>query len=175
MSKTPLKSTGADLEALRHSASHVMAEAVLKLFPGTKLAIGPAIEDGFYYDFDTPGAFTPDVLEEIEKLMAESIKANRRFERIEMDREEALKFFRQKDQIYKVELIESIPDEKILFYKHGDFIDLCKGPHVVSTGEVKAFKLLKIAGAYWRGDEKNKMLQRIYGIAFYNKKQCRNL
>ncbi|MCK4946765.1 MAG: threonine--tRNA ligase [Candidatus Aureabacteria bacterium] len=171
MSKTPLKSTGADLEALRHSASHVMAEAVLKLFPGTKLAIGPAIEDGFYYDFETPGAFTPDVLEEIEKLMAESIKANHRFERIEMDREEALKFFRQKDQIYKMELIESIPDEKILFYKHGDFIDLCKGPHVVSTGEVKAFKLLKIAGAYWRGDEKNKMLQRIYGIAFYNKKQ----
>ncbi|MCK5160103.1 MAG: threonine--tRNA ligase [Candidatus Aureabacteria bacterium] len=171
MSKTPLKSIGADLEALRHSASHVMAEAVLKLFPGTKLAIGPAIEDGFYYDFDTPGAFTPDVLEKIEKLMAESIKANRRFERIEMDREEALKFFRQKDQIYKMELIESIPDEKILFYKHGDFIDLCKGPHVVSTGEVKAFKLLKIAGAYWRGDEKNKMLQRIYGIAFYNKKQ----
>ena len=166
-----MKSTGADLEALRHSASHVMAEAVLKLFPGTKLAIGPAIEDGFYYDFDTPGAFTPDVLEKIEKLMAESIKANRRFERIEMDREEALKFFRQKDQIYKMELIESIPDEKILFYKHGDFIDLCKGPHVVSTGEVKAFKLLKIAGAYWRGDEKNKMLQRIYGIAFYNKKQ----
>ncbi len=166
-----MKSTGADLEALRHSASHVMAEAVLKLFPGTKLAIGPAIEDGFYYDFETPGAFTPDVLEEIEKLMAESIKANHRFERIEMDREEALKFFRQKDQIYKMELIESIPDEKILFYKHGDFIDLCKGPHVVSTGEVKAFKLLKIAGAYWRGDEKNKMLQRIYGIAFYNKKQ----
>lgn len=166
-----MKSIGADLEALRHSASHVMAEAVLKLFPGTKLAIGPAIEDGFYYDFDTPGAFTPDVLEKIEKLMAESIKANRRFERIEMDREEALKFFRQKDQIYKMELIESIPDEKILFYKHGDFIDLCKGPHVVSTGEVKAFKLLKIAGAYWRGDEKNKMLQRIYGIAFYNKKQ----
>ncbi len=166
-----MKSTAVDLEALRHSASHVMAEAVLKLFPGTKLAIGPAIEDGFYYDFDTPEAFTPDVLEKIEQLMAESIKANRKFERIEMDQEEALKFFTQKDQIYKMELIESIPDKKILFYKHGDFIDLCKGPHVVSTGEVKAFKLLKIAGAYWRGDEKNKMLQRIYGTAFYSKKQ----
>ncbi|MEA3346838.1 MAG: threonine--tRNA ligase [Candidatus Auribacterota bacterium] len=171
MSKTPLKSTGADLEALRHSASHVMAEAVLKLFPGTKLAIGPSIKDGFYYDFDTPEAFTPGILEKIEKLMVESIKANRKFERIEMDREEALKFFRQKDQIYKIELIESIPDEKILFYKHGDFIDLCKGPHVVSTGKIKDFKLLKVAGAYWRGDEKNKMLQRIYGTAFYDKKQ----
>jgi threonyl-tRNA synthetase len=152
------------LETMRHSASHVMAEAVLSLFPDVKFGIGPAIEDGFYYDFDLPRSLTPEDLPVIEQKMAEIIKAEQPFTHKEISKKEAEKVFAH--QPYKIELLHDIPDDKVTIYQQGDFIDLCRGPHVKSTGEIKAFKLLTIAGAYWRGSEHNPMLQRIYGVAF---------
>ncbi|OGO04152.1 MAG: threonine--tRNA ligase [Chloroflexi bacterium RBG_13_56_8] len=162
------------LDMLRHSASHVMAEAVCKLFPDAKLGIGPAIEDGFYYDFDLPRTLTPEDLEKISELMAESIRARHPFERREVSREEALEIF--KDQPYKQELIaEFDPEEVISIYRHDGFVDLCRGPHVAHTGELRynAFKLLNVAGAYWRGDENRPMLQRIYGTIWPSKEELR--
>lgn len=156
---------------LRHTASHVMAAAVKKLFPKAKLAIGPAIENGFYYDFDMDESFTPEDLEKIEKEMKHLIKKNEREVRFTLPREDAIKLMEEKGEPYKVELIRDLPEgEEISFYKQGDdFLDLCAGPHLPSTGKIKAFKLTSIAGAYWRGSEKNKMLQRIYGTAFADK------
>jgi len=151
---------------MRHSASHVMADAVLRLFPGAKLAIGPPIEEGFYYDIDLPRPLTPEDLREIEKVMAEIVKADHRFERFEKSSEEALAWFRERNQPYKIEIVESLGVPRVGFYQHGSFIDLCKGPHVESTGRIGAFRLLHTSGAYWRGDEKRPMLQRIYGTAF---------
>jgi threonyl-tRNA synthetase len=159
-----------DLYRLRHSAAHVLAQSVLHLFPETKLAIGPPTEDGFYYDFDRPTPFTPEDLEAIEKEMAESIAADDPFLCREVTREEALAFFRERDQRYKIELIEEVPEgEPLTFYVNGDFIDFCRGPHVERTGRIAAYKLLNVAGAYWRGSEKNPQLQRIYGTAFFSK------
>ena len=152
------------LEIMRHSASHVMAEAVQALFPDAKFGIGPAIEDGFYYDFDLPRSLSPEDLPIIENKMSEIIAANLPFDREELTREEAKKLFAS--QPYKLELISEIPDEKVSIYRQGSFIDLCRGPHISSTGEIRAFKLINIAGAYWRGNETQPMLQRIYGIAF---------
>jgi threonyl-tRNA synthetase len=143
-----------------------MAHAVKELFPEAKLAIGPAIEDGFYYDFDLDRSFTPEDLIAVEKKMSEIIKRNTPFVRKIVKREEAIDLFNGKGEIYKVELMRQIPDEEVSLYEEGGFIDLCRGPHVESTGRVRAFKLLSVAGAYWRGDENNKMLQRIYGTAF---------
>ena len=156
------------LEIMRHSASHVMAEAVQSLFPNTKFAIGPAIEDGFYYDFDLPRPLNPDDLPIIEKKMKEIIASDLPFSRKEITKEEARKLFAA--QPYKLELIDELPNEKISIYQQGSFLDLCRGPHVNSAGEIKAFKLLSIAGAYWRGDEHRPMLQRIYGVAFDTQK-----
>ena len=157
--------------ALRHTASHVMAAAVKKLYPNAKLAIGPAIENGFYYDFDMEESLSPDDLSKIEKEMKRIIKKNERETRFTLPREEAIRFMQEKGEDYKVELIHDLPeDEEISFYSQGDdFVDLCAGPHLPSTGKIKAFKLTSIAGAYWRGSEKNKMLQRIYGTAFTEK------
>lgn len=149
----------------RHSMSHVLAQAVRRLFPDAKLAIGPAIDDGFYYDFDVDEPFTPEDLKAIEKEMKRVVKQNHRFEREEISQEEARE--RLADEPYKLEIIEDLgADESLTFYKDGDFVDLCRGPHMLSTGQVKQFKLLNVAGAYWRGDESRKMLQRIYGTAF---------
>jgi len=154
------------LTTLRHSTAHVMAQAVKELFPGVKLAIGPPIEDGFYYDFDYEGTFSEEDLPKIEEKMREIVRRDLPFVRQEMGREEAIRFFEERGEDYKVEILRGIDDEKVTIYWQGDFVDLCRGPHVPSTGEVKAFKLLSVAGAYWRGDEHNKMLQRIYGTAF---------
>ena len=159
------------LDTLRHSASHVMAEAVKALYPDVKLAIGPAIDTGFYYDFDMPHVLTVEDLPKIEEKMAEIIKKNEKFVRSDVSKPEAEKKLQQQGELYKLELAREIPDNMITFYKNGSFEDMCRGPHVKSTGEVKAFKLLSIAGAYWRGSEKNKMLQRIYGTAFASKKE----
>ena len=159
-------------EIYRHSTSHIMAHAVKELFPEAKYAIGPAIEDGFYYDFDYN--FTPDDLVAIEKKMKDIIRQNNPFIQKDMSKNEALKFFKEKGENYKVEILEGIEDERVSMYEEGSFIDLCLGPHLPSTGKVKAFKLLSIAGAYWRGDEKNKMLQRIYGVSFPTKEALRN-
>ena len=157
-----------ELQTLRHSASHVMAQAVKRLFPNVKLAIGPAIDTGFYYDFDTDTPFSPEDLEKIEAEMKKIAKENLKIERFELPKEEALELM--KDEPYKVELINDLPEgEVISFYKQGEFTDLCAGPHVNYTSKVKAYKLLSATGAYWRGDEKNKMLQRIYATAFLNK------
>ncbi|WP_353092527.1 threonine--tRNA ligase [Tissierella praeacuta] len=154
-----------------HTSAHIMALAVQKLFPGVKFAIGPAIENGFYYDFDTDHRFTPEDLEKIEKEMAKIAKEGYVLERYVMDRNEALEYFKEKEEVYKVDLIEHFPEnEEISFYKLGEFTDLCAGPHLYDTKKVKAVKLLSIAGAYWRGDEKNKMLQRIYGTTYEKKK-----
>jgi len=161
------------LSILRHSTSHIMAQAVQGEFEGAKIAIGPAIANGFYYDFDYARPFTPEDLEKIEKKMQEIIAQNAPFVREEMGREEAIKFFQDRNEAYKVELIQDIPDEKISIYRDGDFIDLCRGPHIPTTGWVKAFKLTSVAGAYWRGDERNPMLQRIYGTSFPTRKQLR--
>ena len=155
---------------LRHTASHVLAQAVKKIIPEAKLAIGPAIDNGFYYDFDVDQPFTPEILKEIEKEMSHIVKKNERLERFELPREEAIKFMEEKGEPYKVELIRDLPEDAVIsFYRQGDFTDLCAGPHLPSTGKVKAFKLTQVAGAYWRGNEKNKMLQRIYGTAFFSK------
>ncbi|MBI4321958.1 MAG: threonine--tRNA ligase [Chloroflexi bacterium] len=156
-----------NLERVRHSAAHVMAQAVQSLFgKNVKLGIGPAIEDGFYYDFDLPRGLTLQDLGQIEQKMAEIVAANLPFIREELDRAKARDFFQQLGQEYKVELIDEIPDDKVSVYTQGDFVDLCRGPHVISTGKIGPFKLLSTAGAYWRGDEKRPMLQRIYGTAF---------
>ena len=160
-----------NLEALRHSASHIMADAVQSLYPGTKLGIGPAIDNGFYYDFDRKEPFTPDDLAKIEKKMEAIIKADEPFKKESISKKEAQKVF--KKETYKLELINELKDDQISVYKHGKFVDLCKGPHIESTGQVKAFKLLSIAGAYWRGNENNPMLQRIYGTAFATDKDLR--
>ncbi len=149
-----------------HSSAHVMAQAVLDLFPGTKLAIGPPIDEGFYYDFDSPEPFSDDDLERIEKRMKQIVKANHEFSRKECSKEEAISLFSDKDENYKLELISELEDEQLTIYSHDTFVDLCRGPHVPSTGKVKAFKLISVAGAYWRGSEENKMLQRIYGVAY---------
>lgn len=157
------------LEVLRHSTSHIMALAVKKIYPDVKIAIGPSIEDGFYYDFDTDTAFTPEDLVKIEDKMKEIIEEDPSFVKREVSKEEALGLFNQTKEIYKIHLLNEIPEDKVTLYQTGDFIDLCKGPHIESAKEIKAFKLLAIAGAYWRGNEKNKMLQRIYGTAFFSK------
>ncbi len=154
------------LETMRHSASHVMAEAVKSLFPGVKFAIGPAIESGFYYDFDVPEPFSPEDLEKIEARMGELIARDLPFLREEVDREEAIRRFREQGETYKVELLEELPLPRVSLYRQGDFIDLCRGPHIPSTGYIGAVKLTGISGAYWRGDERNAMLQRLYGTAF---------
>lgn len=153
-------------EIYRHSTSHILAHAVKGLFPEAKLAIGPAIEDGFYYDLDYSRPFTPEDLLRIEERMREIIKADTPFIREEVSKEEAISYFRNRGEDYKVALIEELNDERVSLYHEGDFVDLCLGPHIPSTGKVKIFKLLSIAGAYWRGDEKNRMLQRIYGTSF---------
>lgn len=160
------------LHAIRHTASHVMAQAIQHLFPGTKFAIGPAIDKGFYYDLDSDHVFTPEDLRDIEKEMKKIIKANYPLVRKELSRAEALAKFKAEEEPYKVELIEDLPEDAVIStYTQGDFTDLCAGPHCPSTGRVKAFKLLSIAGAYWRGDEHNKMLQRIYGTAFASQEE----
>ncbi|MBU4149912.1 MAG: threonine--tRNA ligase, partial [Candidatus Omnitrophica bacterium] len=153
-----------DLDTLRHSCSHVMADAVARLYPGVKLGIGPAIENGFYYDFDKKDGFTPEDLLLIEKEMAKIIKEDNAFEQEDITKKEALKLF--KKEPYKTELINNLDADKASIYRQGKFVDLCKGPHVKSTGQIKAFKLLSIAGAYWHGIETNPMLQRIYGTCF---------
>lgn len=165
--------TFADAEgkhALRHSASHILAQAVKRLYKNVKLAIGPAIENGFYYDFDTERPFTPEDLMKIQAEMEKIVKENLAIERTELSRSEAIALFERQGESYKVELINDLPKDAVIStYKQGEFIDLCAGPHVLTTGKVKAFKLQSIAGAYWRGDEKRKMLQRIYGTAFEKK------
>mgnify|MGYP004531494307 FL=1 len=154
-------------KAYWHTTSHIMAQAIKRLYPEIKLAIGPSIDNGFYYDFDTEKPFTPEMLEAIEKEMKKIIKEDLPLERFELPRKEAIKFMEEKEEPYKVELINDLPEDAIIsFYKQGEFTDLCAGPHVMSTGKIKAVKLLSSSGAYWRGNEKNKMLQRIYGISF---------
>lgn len=156
-------------EVYWHSTSHLLAHAVKQIFPQAKLAIGPAIEEGFYYDFDLDRPFAPEDLVKIEKKMAELVKKAEKLTRKSVSRAEALAYFNDRGESYKVELISELPDETMTIYEQGDFADLCRGPHVLSTSKIKAFKLLSIAGAYWRGNEKNKMLQRIYGISFPTK------
>ena len=151
----------------RHTASHIMAQAVKRLFPKTQVTIGPAVDDGFYYDFDTENSFTPDDLKKIEEEMKKIVKEDIKIERFTMTRDEAVKYFKEKNEPYKVELVEAIEDgEEISFYSQGDFTDLCAGAHLMSTGAVKAFKLTSATGAYWRGNSDNKMLCRVYGTAF---------
>lgn len=160
---------------IRHSAAHLMAQAVVRLFPGTKVTIGPAIENGFYYDFDSEEQFTPEDLEKIEAEMKKIVKEDIKIERLEMSREDAIKHFEALGEIYKVEIIKEIAQGEMLsFYKQGDFMDLCRGPHVPATSYIKAFKLKSVAGAYWRGDSNNKMLQRIYGLAFSDDKRLKD-
>ncbi|MBD1371441.1 threonine--tRNA ligase [Hazenella sp. IB182357] len=159
------------LYPMRHTAAHVMAQAVARLYPETKFAIGPVIENGFYYDF-ADRAFTPEDLPKIEKEMKKIIKENLKLERFVMPREEALAFFKERNDRFKVELIEDLPaDEEITVYRQGEFVDLCRGPHLPSTGKVKVYKLMSIAGAYWRGDSNREMLTRIYGVAFNQKEE----
>ena len=161
--------------AYRHTTSHIMAQAVKKLFPNAKLAIGPSIENGFYYDYDVEKPFSPEDLENIEKEMKKICDEDLKLERFTLPRDEALKLMKDLDEPYKVELIEELPEgEEISFYKQGDYVDLCAGPHLMSTGLVKAFKLTSSSGAYWRGNEKNKMLQRIYGTSFPKKSELDN-
>jgi len=161
-----------DLEKLRHSAAHVMADAVKRIWPDAKLTIGPPIETGFYYDFDIEHHFSDEDLARLEKLMEEIVAADLPFEEQEITREQAIDYFTKRNEPYKVELARAIPEgERITLHSHGGFVDLCRGGHVKSTGAIKAFKLLSVAGAYWRGDSRNKMLQRIYGTAFADKKE----
>ena len=160
---------------IRHSAAHLMAQAVVRLFPGTKVTIGPAIENGFYYDFDSEEQFSSEDLEKIEAEMKKIAKEDIKIERLEMSREDAIKHFEALGEIYKVEIIKEIAQGEMLsFYKQGDFMDLCRGPHVPATSYIKAFKLKSVAGAYWRGDSNNKMLQRIYGLAFSDDKRLKD-
>ena len=154
------------LSRMRHSASHVMADAVQRLCPGAKVAIGPAIDNGFYYDFDTE-PFSPEDAERIEAEMRKIVAENVPFVRHVVSRAEARERFASRGEKYKVEIIDTIPEgDEVSYFQHGDFIDLCRGPHIERTGDIKAFKLLSVAGAYWRGDERNQMLQRMYGTAF---------
>ena len=156
--------------ALRHTAAHILAQAVKRLFPDTKLAIGPSIKDGFYYDFDKEGGFSNEDIAALEAEMKKIVKENLKLERYTLPRDEAIKLMQEKNEPYKAELIEDLPeDEELSFFKQGEYVDLCAGPHVTYTSAVKAFKLTSVAGAYWRGSEKNKMLTRIYGTAFTNK------
>ncbi|MBI5399447.1 threonine--tRNA ligase [Candidatus Saganbacteria bacterium] len=159
------------IEILRHSAAHIMAQAVQALFPGVKLGIGPAIANGFYYDFDMPEQLSPEDLPKIAAKMLEIIKHQHKFERQELDKAAALKLFIDRGETYKVDLLNGIEAEKVTIYKNGDFVDLCRGPHIEHTGYLKAFKLLSIAGAYWHGIETNPMMQRIYGTAFLSQKE----
>ena len=156
-------------EIFWHSTSHVMAQAVQNLFPGVKLAIGPPIKEGFYYDFDTPKPFEPEDLARIEKRMKEIVKQNHPFIKKMLNKSEAEEIFKQKGENYKLEILSELEGDKVVLYQHDDFVDLCRGPHLPSTGVIKSFKLLSVAGAYWRGSEKNPMLQRIYGISFPTK------
>ena len=157
-------------KAFWHSTSHVLAQAVKRLFPDVKLTIGPAIDEGFYYDFDSEEPFTPDVLEKLEAEMKKIVKENKKIERFTLPREEAIAFMKERNEPYKVELIEDLPEgEVISFYRQGEFVDLCAGPHLMSTGTIKAFKLTQCNSAYWRGDAKNKTLQRVYGISYTKK------
>jgi threonyl-tRNA synthetase len=159
------------LEIIRHSCAHLLAQAVKQLFPEAQVTIGPVIEDGFYYDFSFKRPFTPEDLAAIEKRMQELAAQDLKVTRQEMSREEAIAFFRKMGEEYKARIIEDIPaHETLSLYRQGEFIDLCRGPHIPSTGKLKAFKLMKVAGAYWRGDSRNEMLQRIYGTAWTDKK-----
>lgn len=158
-------------EVFHHSAAHVMADAIKKIFPDAKLTIGPAVDDGFYYDIDLDRPFTPKDMEKIEAEMKKIVDDNHSFRRLDATKEEVKKRF--KDNKYKLEMIDDLGDEQFSIYEHGDFADLCRGPHIPSTGKIKAFKLTKIAGAYWRGDAKNKQLQRVYGVAFPDKKELK--
>jgi threonyl-tRNA synthetase len=160
-----------DLERLRHSTAHLMAHAVQDLFPGVKLGIGPAIENGFYYDFDLPVQISPEDLTKIEARMQAISKKEHKFERQEMAKQKAIELFAERGEKYKVELLNEIEAETVSLYKSGNFVDLCRGPHIEHTGQIKAFKLLSIAGAYWHGIETNPMMQRIYGTAFYSQKE----
>ncbi len=175
LSETVKKDVGIDFltfdstegkEIYRHSSAHILAQAVKELFPAAKITIGPAIKEGFYYDFDFERPFTQEDIEEIEKKIKEIIKRNLPITRLELTKEEAIRLFKERDEPYKVALIEGDMTPPITAYRQGDFVDLCRGPHISSTGKIKAIKLLSSAGAYWRGDEKNKMLQRIYGTSF---------
>ena len=154
------------LPTLRHSAAHLMAQAVTQIFPEVRVAIGPAIEDGFYYDFYRPSPFTPEDLERIEGRMRELAAADLPFTREEWPREQAIRYFEERREPFKVEILRALAAPTVSVYRHGDFLDLCRGPHVASTGAIKAFKLLSSSAAYWRGDERNPMLQRIYGTAW---------
>ena len=159
-------------KAYWHTTSHILAQAVKRLYPDVKLAIGPSIDNGFYYDFDTEMTFTPEILEKLEAEMTKIIKEDLEIKKFTLPREEAIKFMKDKNEDYKVELIEDLPEgEEISFYEQGEFVDLCAGPHLMSTGKVKAIKLQHVSGAYWRGNENNKMLQRIYGISFPKKSE----
>ncbi len=161
-------------QVFRHTASHILAQAVKRLYPTVKLTIGPAIEDGFYYDFDSDISFGPEQLAAIEAEMKKIVKENHLIERFELPRAEAIALMREKDEPYKVQLIEELPDEAVIsFYRQGEFTDLCAGPHLFSTGAVKAFKLTQCTGAYWKGDQKNRMLQRVYGTAFPTKDELK--
>jgi threonyl-tRNA synthetase len=159
-------SSEAGMEVLRHSTSHLMAQAVQALFPEARVTIGPAIKEGFYYDFDIARGFSPEDFPDIERKMKELVERDLPIQRRRVSRDEALRIFREREEPYKVELIEEISDPEVTLYQQGEFIDLCRGPHLPSTGKIKSFKLTSVAGAYWRGDERNKMLQRIYGTAF---------
>ena len=164
----------AAIEIIRHSTAHLLAQAVQQLFPGTQVTIGPTVEDGFYYDFASGHNFTPEDLENIEKRMAEIAADDLTVERIVSPRDKAVEIFRNMGEHFKVQIIEELPgDEEITIYKQGEWMDLCRGPHVPSTGKLQAFKLTKVAGAYWRGDANNQQLQRIYGTAWANKKQLK--
>lgn len=164
------------LEVLRHSTAHLMAQAIKRLYKNVKLGVGPVIEGGFYYDIDLEESLTPDDLPRIEKEMKKIVNENLEIVRKEVSREEAVKLYKEIGDEYKLELIEAIPaGEKVTIYEQGEFFDLCRGVHVPSTGKIKEFKLLSIAGAYWRGDSNNKMLQRIYGTAFFKRKTSRNI
>jgi threonyl-tRNA synthetase len=157
------------LQVLRHSTAHVMAQAVKELYPQVRLGIGPPTEDGFYYDFD--GDLSEDDLPRIEEKMREIIARDIPFVRQEVSKEEAERIFQERGETYKLELLQDIPDDRVSLYWQGSFVDLCRGPHVESTGQIKAFKLLSVAGAYWRGDERNQMLKRIYGTAFFSEEE----
>jgi threonyl-tRNA synthetase len=159
------------IQRMRHSAAHVMAEAVQSIFPDAKFAIGPAIEDGFYYDMELPRALSPDDFPEIERRMAESIAKNHPFVQSKWPREKALQYFKEHNQPYKIEIIENLPDAEVGIYQQGPFLDLCRGPHVESTGQIGPFKLMRVAGAYWRGDEHRPMLQRLYGTAWFSQEE----
>ena len=161
-------------KVFRHTASHILAQAVKRLYPETKLTIGPAIENGFYYDFDSEISFGPDALKAIEDEMKKIVRENLRIERFELPRAEAIAFMQEKNEPYKVQLIEELPEDAVIsFYRQGEFVDLCAGPHLFSTAAVKAFKLTQCTGAYWKGDQKNKMLQRVYGTAFPSKDELK--